>query len=56
MGNYDAKVVIYAGHEIRSTHDACHQAQFQKWVLPDIFAPYRNEYELGLEFGSLWDN
>jgi hypothetical protein len=24
------------------------------WVLIDIFAPFKTEYELGVEFGSLW--
>ncbi len=24
------------------------------WVLVDIFAPFKSEYELGAEFGSLW--
>jgi len=27
----------------------------QEWVLPNIFAPYETEYDLGLEFGSLWN-
>jgi hypothetical protein len=47
--------VIRAGEEIRYVHDGNQQAQGYDWVLPDIFAPYRAEYELGLEFGSLWD-
>jgi len=55
MGNYAGKVVIHAGDEIRHCRDAFH-AQAQEWVLPNIFAPYQTEYELGLEFGSLWNN
>jgi hypothetical protein len=47
--------VIRAGQEIRSTRDGHQQAQAQEWILPNIFAPYWTEYELGLEFGSLWD-
>ena len=47
--------VIRAEKEIRSSRDGKQRAQGYEWVLPDIFAPFRNEYELGLEFGSLWD-
>ena len=47
--------VIRAGKEIRSSYDGSQRAQGYEWILPDIFAPYRAEYELGLEFGSLWD-
>jgi hypothetical protein len=49
------KRVIRAGQEIRSTYDGNQQAQGFEWVLPDIFAPFLTEYELGLEFGSMWD-
>jgi hypothetical protein len=55
QGNYDGKKVIHAGHEVRSSHDGASPAQFSEWVLPNIFAPYQTEYELGLEFGSRWD-
>lgn len=27
----------------------------REWVLPNIFAPFETEHELGLECGSLWD-
>ena len=47
--------VIRAGEEIRYVHDGNQQAQGYDWVLPDIFAPYRSEYETGAEFGTLWD-
>jgi hypothetical protein len=47
--------VIRAGQEIRSVYDGSQRALGHEWVLPDIFAPYRSEYELGLECGSLWD-
>jgi len=47
--------VIRAGQEIRSVYDGSQRAQGYEWALPDIFAPYRAEYELGLECGSLWD-
>jgi hypothetical protein len=56
MGDYVGKKVVHAGEEIRCSHDGAHLVQMQEWVLPNIFAPYRNEYELGLEFGSLWDD
>jgi hypothetical protein len=55
MGNYDGKLVIHAGNEIHSSHDDARRGQFSAWALLDIFAPYQSEYELGLEFGSLWD-
>ena len=47
--------VIRAGKEVRSSRDGNQQAQGYEWVFPNIFAPYLVEYELGLEFGSLWD-
>jgi hypothetical protein len=47
--------VIRAGQEIRSVYDGSQKAQGYEWVLPNIFAPHQTEYELGLEFGSLWD-
>jgi hypothetical protein len=54
MASYAGKYVIYGGREIRHTRDGNQQAQGLDWVMPDIFAPYWNEYELGLKFGSLW--
>jgi hypothetical protein len=56
MGHYQGKIVIHAGDEIRCSHDGNQRAQAREWALPNIFAPYLTEYELGLEFGSLWDN
>lgn len=53
--SYGGKIVIHAGDEIRSSYDGDHHAQGIEWVLPNIFAPFRAEYELGLECGSLWD-
>ena len=47
--------IIRDGREIRSSHDGNQQAQGYEWVLPNIFAPFLTEYELGLEFGSLCD-
>lgn len=47
--------VIRAGRDIRSSHDGNQQAQGYEWVFPNIFAPYLVEFELGLEFGSLWN-
>jgi hypothetical protein len=49
------KRVFHAGNEIRCTHDVNHDVQAREWRLLNIFAPYRAEYELGLECGSLWD-
>jgi hypothetical protein len=31
------------------------KAQAIDWMLLDIFAPFRAEYELGQPFGSLWN-
>jgi hypothetical protein len=53
--SYGGKIVIHAGDEIRSSYDGDHHAQGIEWVLPNIFAPFRTEYELGLECGSLWN-
>ena len=50
-----SRTVIRAGREIRSVYDGSQRAQGYEWVLPNIFAPYQTEYDLGLEFGSLWD-
>jgi hypothetical protein len=55
MASYGGKRVFYAGDEIRSTRDGDHHAQAQEWVLPDIFAPFKTEYEMGIACGSLWD-
>src|ERR1017187_7108968 len=44
--------VIRAGQEIRITRDGNQRAQAQEWVLPNIFAPFWTEYELGLKFGA----
>jgi len=45
----------HAGREIRRSYDGDHHAQGREWVLPNIFAPFNAEYELGLECGSLRD-
>jgi hypothetical protein len=50
-----SRTVIRAGEEIRSVYDGSQRVQAYEWVLPNIFAAYLTEYELGLEFGSLWD-
>jgi hypothetical protein len=52
--SYGGKRVFHAGDEIRSSRDSNHHAQAQEWVLPNIFAPFKAEYELDLECGSLW--
>ncbi len=39
----------------RSVYDGYQPAQAIDWMLLDIFAPYRAEYERGLPFGSLWN-
>jgi len=52
--SYGGKVVIHANKEICSSYDGDHRAQGIEWVLPNIFAPFRTEYELGLGCGSLW--
>jgi hypothetical protein len=52
--SYAGKRVIKAGKLIQQIHDGQQEAQAIDWVLVDIFAPFRSEYELGVEFGSLW--
>jgi len=54
QASYTGKKVIKAGELIQQIHDGHQQAQAMDWVLVDIFAPYKAEYELGVEFGSLW--
>jgi len=53
--SYGGKRVVHAGKGICSSYDGDQHAQGIEWVLPNIFAPFRTEYELGLECGSLWD-
>jgi hypothetical protein len=54
LGNYSGKEVIRAGQTVQSVHDGNQQAQGQDWALLDIFAPFWAEYDLGVAFGSLW--
>jgi hypothetical protein len=51
--SYSGRRVIRDGDVIQEVHDGNQQAQAIDWVLLDIFAPFKAEYELGLEFGSL---
>ena len=53
--SYGGKRVFHAGDEIRSSRDGNHHAQAREWVLPNIFAPFEAEHELGLEYGTLWN-
>jgi hypothetical protein len=53
--SYVGKAVIRAGRKIRHIYDGNQQAQGSDWVLLDIFAPYRTEYELDADFGIFWD-
>jgi len=52
--SYAGKTVIRGGCEIRHIYDGNQQAQGYEWVLPDIFAPYRSEYQIDAPFGTLW--
>jgi hypothetical protein len=47
QASYAGKKVIKAGELIQQIHDRHQQAQAMDWVLVDIFAPYKAEYELG---------
>jgi hypothetical protein len=53
--SYGGKRVFHAGDEIRSSRDNDHHAMGCEWVLPNIFAPFQTEHELGVECGTLWD-
>jgi hypothetical protein len=53
--SYSGKTVIRGGDTGCEIYDGKQHAQGYDWVLPDIFAPIRAEYENGLAFGSLWD-
>jgi hypothetical protein len=39
----------------QSLMDGDQKAQAIDWMLLDIFAPFRAEYEIGRPFGSLWN-
>ena len=52
--DYSGKMVIRAGEIIQEVFDGNHRARELDWVLLDIFAPFRAEWEGGLEFRSLW--
>jgi hypothetical protein len=53
--SYAGKSVIRGGREIRHIYDGNQQAQGREWVLLDIFAPYRTEYDMDADFGIFWD-
>jgi hypothetical protein len=45
QASYSGKAVIRAGKAIQEVFDGNQQAQAVDWVLLDIFAPFRAEYE-----------
>ena len=53
--SYAGKSVIRGGREIRHISDRNPQAQGHEWVLLDIFAPYRTEYDIDADFGIFWN-
>jgi hypothetical protein len=53
--SYAGREVIRAARVVEAVFDGDQQAQAVNWALPDIFAPFRTEYEAKLEFGSLWN-
>lgn len=52
---YSWKEVMRKGVVERSVSDCDQPAQAIEWVLPDIFAPFRAEYQNGQPFGSMWN-
>jgi hypothetical protein len=48
------KEVVRNGVVERSVWDGNQRAQAIDWMLPDIFAPFRAEYETAKPFGSMW--
>jgi hypothetical protein len=58
---YGGKIVIRNGREIRASHfndwvcEGSDDSEVPQWASPNIFAPYQEEYNRGVEFGSLWD-
>jgi hypothetical protein len=42
------KMVVRAGKVVRYAFD------WNQWVIPDIFAPFKEEWTRGMEFESLW--
>jgi len=53
---YSWREVIRNGVTERSVSDGDQPAQAIEWMLLDIFAPYRAEYDRGLPFGSMWND
>jgi hypothetical protein len=53
QASYAEKMVIKEGEVFQQIHDGRQQAQAMDWVLIDIFAPFKTEFELGIEFGSM---
>ena len=51
---YSGKMVIRAGDVVQQIFDGDQRAQALDWALLDIFAPFRAEWNEGLQFGSLW--
>ena len=54
QASYSGKMVIHAGEVVQEVFDGNQRAQSLDWVLLDIFAPFKAEWDRGLEFGSLW--
>lgn len=54
VDSYTHKLVLHGGQLLCETSDDS-RTQGGIWVLPNIFEPFRAEYELGLPVGSLWD-
>ena len=52
--SYSGKSVVRAGKAVQGLLDDNHQSQAVDWVLLDIFAPFRAEWNEGLPFGCLW--
>jgi hypothetical protein len=52
--SYSVRQVIHSGEVVQTIRDDDQKAQAMNWMLLDIFAPFRAEYEDGLPFGSLW--
>jgi len=55
LTSYAGKNVIRAGEQVQHLHDGDQQALGHGWAIPDIFAPYRAEFEQRREFGSMWN-
>ena len=53
--SWASREVLRNGTVEWSVFDGHQPAQAMNWMLLDIFAPFRAEYDIGKPFGSMWN-